>query len=39
MLIRVIAELHFFLDRWLEEGARLGALINEAIASDRKKHD
>ena len=39
MHIRVIPELHFFLDRSLEEGARLGALINEAIASDRKKHD
>ena len=37
--IRVIPELHFFLDRSLEEGARLGALINEAIASDRKNED
>ena len=37
--IRVIPELHFFLDRSLEEGARLGALINEAIASDRKNDD
>ena len=32
--MRVIPELHFFLDRSLEEGARIGALINEAIASD-----
>ena len=39
MHIRVIPELHFFLDRSLEEGARLGALINEAIASDRKNDD
>jgi len=37
--IRVIPELHFFLDRSLEEGARLGALINAAIASDRKNDD
>jgi ribosome-binding factor A len=37
--IRVIPELHFFLDRSLEEGARLGALINEAIASDRKNEN
>jgi len=37
--MRVIPELHFFLDRSLEEGARLGALINEAIASDRKNDD
>jgi ribosome-binding factor A len=33
--MRVIPELHFFLDRSLEEGARIGALINRAIASDR----
>ena len=35
MHIRVIPELRFYLDRSLEEGARLGALINEAIASDK----
>ena len=35
--IRVIPALHFYHDRSLEEGARLGALINEAIASDRGK--
>jgi ribosome-binding factor A len=35
MHMRVIPELHFFLDRSLEEGARIGALINAAIASDR----
>lgn len=35
MHIRVIPEMRFYLDRSLEEGARLGALINEAIASDR----
>jgi ribosome-binding factor A len=33
--IRIIPELRFYLDRSLEEGARMGALINEAIASDR----
>lgn len=33
--IRVIPELRFYLDRSLEEGARMGALINEAIASDK----
>ena len=37
--IRVIPELHFFLDRSLEEGARLGALINAAIASDRRNDE
>ncbi len=35
MHIRIIPELRFYLDRSLEEGARMGALINEAIASDR----
>ena len=35
MHIRVIPELRFYLDRSLEEGARLGALINEAIVSDK----
>jgi ribosome-binding factor A len=33
--IRVIPELRFYLDRSLEEGSRMGALINEAIASDK----
>jgi len=33
--IRVIPELRFYLDRSLEEGARMGALINKAIASDQ----
>jgi len=33
--IRIIPELRFYLDRSLEEGARMGALINEAIASDQ----
>ena len=37
MRMRTVPELRFYLDRSLEEGARLGALINEAIASD--KHD
>jgi ribosome-binding factor A len=39
MHIRVIPELRFYLDRSLEEGARLSALINEAIASDRHDPD
>ena len=38
MHMRVIPELHFFQDRSLEEGARMGALINRAIASDRGGH-
>lgn len=33
--IRVIPELRFYHDRSLEEGARMGALINAAIASDK----
>jgi ribosome-binding factor A len=37
--MRVIPELHFFLDRSLEEGARIGALINRAIASDKGNKD
>jgi ribosome-binding factor A len=39
MHMRVIPELHFHLDRSLEEGARIGALINLAIASDRENKD
>jgi len=34
--IRVIPILRFYHDRSLEDGARLGALINEAIASDKR---
>ena len=37
--MRVIPVLRFYHDRSLEEGARLGALINEAIASDKKNAD
>jgi len=33
--LRVIPELHFYLDLSLEHGARMGALINKAIASDK----
>ena len=33
--MRVIPVLRFYHDRSLEEGARLGALINKAIASDK----
>ena len=36
MHIRVIPALRFYHDRSLEEGARLGALINAAIASDKE---
>lgn len=39
MHIRVIPALRFYHDRSLEEGARIGALINAAIASDRKNSD
>ena len=39
MRLRVIPELHFHLDRSIEEGARIGALINLAIASDRGKQE
>ena len=37
--IRVVPELRFYLDRSLEEGARMGALINAAIAGDRGNAD
>jgi ribosome-binding factor A len=37
--IRVVPELRFYLDRSLEEGARMGALINAAIASDKGNAD
>ena len=37
--IRVIPELRFYLDRSLAEGARMGALINAAIASDKGNAD
>ena len=37
--IRVIPNLRFYHDRSLEEGARIGALINEAIASDKANKD
>ncbi len=37
--IRTIPELRFYLDRSLAEGARMGALINKAIASDRHDDD
>ncbi|MGB5259412.1 MAG: 30S ribosome-binding factor RbfA [Gammaproteobacteria bacterium] len=33
--IRAVPELKFLLDRSLEEGARIGALINRALASDK----
>jgi len=39
MRMRIIPELHFHLDRSLEEGARISALINRAIASDQENKD
>ncbi len=39
MRMRVMPELHFHLDHSLEEGARISALINLAIASDRGNQD
>ena len=36
MHTRTVPEMRFHLDRSLEEGARLGALINKAIAGDRQ---
>ena len=39
MHVRTIPELKFYLDRSLEEGARMGALINAAIASDKGNAD
>ncbi len=36
MRTRIVPELRFVHDRSLEEGVRLGALINKAVASDRK---
>ena len=37
--MRTVPELRFYLDRSLEHGARLGALINKAIASNRHDGD
>ena len=37
--IRTIPEMRFYLDRSLEEGARLGALISKAVADDRKEDE
>lgn len=37
--LRVIPELRFYLDLSLEHGARMGALINKAIASNRGDDD
>ena len=39
LYIRTVPELKFLLDRSLEEGARIGALINRARASDRERED
>ncbi len=39
MKIRQVPELHFRHDESLERGARLSALIDEAVASDRRGRD
>jgi len=36
--IRQVPELHFEIDTSIEKGARLSALIDEAVASDRARH-
>lgn len=36
MHTRTVPEMRFYLDRSLEEGARLGALINKAVAGERQ---
>jgi ribosome-binding factor A len=39
MKIRQVPELHFRHDESLERGARLSALIDDAIAADRRARD
>ncbi len=39
MKLRTVPELHFVYDRSIEEGQRLTALIEEAVARDREKED
>ena len=38
MRLRVAPELEFLVDDSIERGARLSALINDAVASDRRRH-
>lgn len=39
MRIRSVPRLHFFQDQSIEQGSRMAALINEAVASDRARHE
>ena len=36
--MRNVPAVHFFKDSSIEEGARISALVNEAVASDKAKH-
>jgi ribosome-binding factor A len=38
MRLRVAPELEFLVDDSIERGAKLSALINDAVASDRRRH-
>ncbi|MFT6736288.1 MAG: ribosome-binding factor A [Kangiellaceae bacterium] len=38
MRMRNVPAVHFFKDSSIEEGARISALVNEAVASDKAKH-
>lgn len=39
MRMRNVPAVHFFKDSSIEEGARISALVNEAVASDKAKHE
>ncbi len=39
MKVRSVPELHFFYDKSIEEGQRLSALIERAVAADRREED
>ncbi|HHH13893.1 MAG TPA: 30S ribosome-binding factor RbfA [Thiolapillus brandeum] len=39
MKLRTVPELHFVYDRSIEEGQRLSALIEKAVASDRREDE
>ncbi len=38
IFLRTIPQLHFHYDTSIDNGARMSALINEAVASDRARH-
>jgi ribosome-binding factor A len=38
MRMRNVPAVHFFKDSSIEEGARISALVNDAVASDKAKH-